>query len=589
MRSQEQAAQEANPNLFTAGEIGGAAATALTYGRRLMPAMALRGLMGASLAGARVGALEGLGYGFLSGEGGAGERAKNAAQFGLLGAGVGSVVPAATALATWAGQAGKDVVLGVPDYLRNTARQSRANRALAKTLAASGRSVDDVDAALQQAAREGQPEFRAMDALGISGQRRASAVARSGGDGATEMREFLDARQAGQPERVASALEDAYDLRGSTARAAREALEQGRKESADIAFGGIRATGNPVDVRPVLSALDEKIAPYDRANISSPVVKRLKKLRKQLAGQGADGSYELSDFDKVFTIRKELKDAISEAYSQGKSEMGRALKDVRIAMDEALSASSDEYADAMRRYATASRTIDAVQSGREMARPGSRAADSARAFSGMTGDQQAAARAGYGDAALARVEASAGGANRARPLTSPKAREEAAAMAVDNDVFQRRIGREMDMFETRNIAAGGSRTADNLADMQDLAGYDLTPLANVATGNYGVAAGQVVGQLRDVLTGMNDSTRKLITDALMAGDMSAFRNALAQVERVEARQQVMNIIARAGLLRTVEPEGVRQTVGGLRTGRREADCGRATPIGVRPRSQWHRG
>lgn len=552
-RALSEASRAENPWTHGLSEAVGGAATSLSFG---IPAIANRGLTGATISGAGVGAGEGIGYGFLSGEGGFGDRLESAAKYGLLGAGIGGAVPSVTSLATKGGQTAKDLVLGVPDYVRNSPRQTRANRALAKTFTASGRSLDESDAALRQAALEGQPEYRAMDALGISGQRRASSVARSGGDGSTEIREFLDARQAGQPERVSSALEDAFDLRGSTARAARETLEEGRKRSGDINFGGIRTQGNPVDVRPVLSVLDQKITPYERAGISSPIAKRLKKIRSQLAGRGDDGSYELSDFNKVFTIRKDLKDAISKAYSQGKSEMGRGLKDIRVALDDALSASSDEYAGAMRRYADQSRTIDAIEKGQEMARPGSRSADNARVFSGMTGDQQAAARTGYGDTALARLEASPGDGNRARPLTSPKVRGDAAAIAIDNDALQRRVGREMDMFETRNVAVGGSRTADNLADIQDLAGYDLTPLANIASGNYGVAVGQVARQMQNALTGMNDSTRKLITDALMAGDMSAFRKAMAQVETVNARNQIINTIARAGLLRASEPESV---------------------------------
>ena len=41
-------------------------------------------------------------------------------------------------------------------------------------------------------------------------------------------------------------------------------------------------------------------------------------------------------------------------------------------------------------------------------------------------------------------------------------------MAPGNDLLQRRLGREMTMFETRNAALGGSKTADNLADADAL-------------------------------------------------------------------------------------------------------------------------
>ena len=41
-------------------------------------------------------------------------------------------------------------------------------------------------------------------------------------------------------------------------------------------------------------------------------------------------------------------------------------------------------------------------------------------------------------------------------------------MAPGNDLMQRRLGREMRMFETRNTALGRSKTADNLADADAL-------------------------------------------------------------------------------------------------------------------------
>jgi len=566
-RALEQAQEAVNPNFFLGGEVGGGVGTALTYG---VPAIAGRGLLGSMAAGAGVGGAEGLAYGYGTGEGSAAERAKNAGQYGLLGLAMGGAAPVATAGAQKLWQVGSDVVGGGIDAVANRGSRGRANRALAKTVERSGMGLDDVDAALNAAAREGQPEYRAADALGISGQRRLSAVARSGGDGSAEIRNFLDRRQAGQPERVASAVEDAFDLRGGSASMAREALEQGRKGDADIAFGGIRAAGNPVDIRPVLQAIDDKVKPFKDANVKSRSARALEALRKQLAGKGKDGDYQLSDFDKVFAIRKELRDNITEAFNSGRNELARDLKAVREVLDDALSASSDEYASAMRRYQEASRVIDAVDAGKQMSRPGSRAVDNAQQFGGMTGSEQAAARTGYGDTLLSRVENQAGGSNRARPLTSPKAEADAAAIAVDPDLYARRIQREMDMFETRNVAAGGSRTADNLEDMADLQAYDMSILGNILTGRWSDASRQAASSVANVMTGMNEGTRKMIADALMAGDTQAFRAAVQQVENSQARREIVNAVIRSGILRTSDPMAVREQV--------------LERIGIKPRS-----
>ncbi len=53
-----------------------------------------------------------------------------------------------------------------------------------------------------------------------------------------------------------------------------------------------------------------------------------------------------------------------------------------------------------------------------------------------------------------------------QPLQSPKRDAEARAMTVLPDLYRRRLGRENEMWE-RNRALGGSRTADNLEDIQN--------------------------------------------------------------------------------------------------------------------------
>lgn len=549
VRAAEGAAEQRNPIAFTAGEIGGGATAALAYGA---PAMAGRSMGGAMVAGSGIGAAEGLTYGALTGEG-AEDRAKRAAEFGTLGAALGGTIPWVTAGGKKLYDMGRDVVGGGIDAVRGTASSNRANRAIVKTLAKSGKSVDEIDAALAAAAREGQPEYRTMDALGIAGQRRASSIARSGGDSSAEIADFLNQRQLDQPERVAGFVEDAFDLAGTSSEQTRRALTSGRDAAADINFGAIRSSNDPVDLRPALQEIDSRVQPFVQANIKSPARKALENLRNQLAGQGKDGAYELSNFDKVFAIRKQLRDDISAAYRKGRNELASDLKAVRQALDDAMSASNSSYRQAMDEFVASSRVIDAGEAGEAMARPGRRAVDTTAEFSRMTPDQQAAARVGYGDKLLTKVEASAGGANRARPLTSTKAQQEAQAMAIDPQLMQNRVGREMDMFETRNIALGGSRTADNIEDIQDLQGVDASFLANLLRGNVRDAALTAGQRGINVATGMNDSTRQLIARALMSGDTQGIQTALRQAETSQARKAIIDALIRSAAVRNSEP------------------------------------
>lgn len=554
-RAGDDAAQQANPYFYMGGEIAGAAAPALAlYGG------GVSGLGNQMAQGAKIGASEGLAYGALSGEGGAAERGKNAVKYGMFGAGTGAAAPLATAAGAKVYQGASDLIGGGLDAVTGRGSRGRASRALAKTLERSGRSLDDMDSAMTLAAREGQPEYILADALGSSGQRRLSAVARSGGDGAAEIREFLESRQAGQPDRVSGILSDAFDLSGGTAKQTRAALKSGRSEAADISFNGIRGVGNPVDIRPIVAAIDEKIAPFKQAGIDDDALPVLEGLRKQLIGKGEGGTYELSDFSKVFTIRKRLRPKIENAFKSSDSDLGNQLKDIRAAFDKAMSESSDEYAAAMADYAKQSRVIDAVEAGQEMAAPSSRAADNAGLFASMDGSQQAAARVGYGDVLSRRLETQAGGANRARPLTSMKARGDLDAIAIDPARANRQIQREMDMFETRNRVSGGSLTADNMADVADLRTFDAGILANIFTGNFGTAAAQMSSGLANALTGMNGGTRKMIADALLASDTQVLRAAVQQIQDASARREVLNAILRSGILRTQDPK---QLVGDL--------------------------
>jgi hypothetical protein len=82
--------------------------------------------------------------------------------------------------------------------------------------------------------------------------------------------------------------------------------------------------------------------------------------------------------------------------------------------------------------------------------------------------------------------------------------------------LQRQIGREDTMFQTRHAAKGGSATAENLADNADT--MDIGLLANIASGRWGAAAGQVGGALSRASSGLNETTRDLVGGALLQTD-----------------------------------------------------------------------
>ena len=261
------------------------------------------------------------------------------------------------------------------------------------------------------------------------------------------------------------------------------------------------------------------------------------RLASQPGGPAHPGasSVELSDFDRVLGVKQAVQDDIGAAIRAGRNNEARELGRVVSALDEALEASSAGYRSANDAFRTASREIDQIDAGIAASRPGRRAADTVAQYRGLRSDaQRGAYRAGYGNEVLGRIERAAEGVNKARPLTSQKSADELAAMARDPALLTRAIGRENTMFQTRNMALGGSQTADNL---MDIAGTNA--LARIPTTAMGVLdAG--LGAVNSLARGQNAATREAIVRALLSsGDeaATALAGAVARGEQL-TRQQI---------------------------------------------------
>jgi hypothetical protein len=113
--------------------------------------------------------------------------------------------------------------------------------------------------------------------------------------------------------------------------------------------------------------------------------------------------------------------------------------------------------------------------------------------------------------------------------------------------MQRRLGRENQMFATRNQALGGSRTADNLADHEAL-GVNPTTVMHVATGNWGGAIGSLLHAGARVLTGNTPAVRTAVARILL-------RNG-ANLTGAQLDQMVGRTISQIHFLQTLARSGV---------------------------------
>ena len=528
---------ERYPNAATGGYLTGAAIPAITAGP-LATGESMLGTMGRSgLLGMTEGGLQGAGN--ADGRGIVGETIKG----GLIGLGAGIAAPAVIGAATLAK---RGFFEGLPQMFGKASR-TKANRAIADALMRSGKTAPDIDALIAAAAREGQPEFRLMDALGLPGQRAANGLTRSGGAPGDEVAEFLSTRQAGQPERVGSFVEDAFDVKGTTAAKTQQGLIDARSTAADAAYDAARGNAAPVNLNDTIDLIDglTKRDPIlgESALADTVIGKRLKALRAQMA----TGDQQLIDFDSVLNIKQDMFTTMEGLRKSGKT-VPKELSDVYGALDAALEGSSDMYRTANDGFRSASKVIDAVDEGALMATRG-RAADNVPRFGAMAAAEQGAARTGYGDRLLAQLETMASPtANRAKPLLSPKRAMEADAMATDPRLYSDRLGRENTMWETQNRALGGSRTADNLADqsaMNGLSGEVMQAGKAAANLQFGDMVQKVAGALGPILKGQNEPTRMLIAQALMSSNAGqVLVPAIAQATKSAGVRRILEALLR---------------------------------------------
>lgn len=515
----------------------GAARAGLTAGRFLAPnaglgARSLAGLADGIAYGGATGALTGSGEGRLTG-------ALNGAALGGV---VGGALPG---LMAGASRVAAPITSNISARM-NPERfaQNQVARAISESGRAPQQIIDDVAAA----AREGQGVFTVADAMGNPGQRMLSTVTRNPGAGRTQAVEFLDARQAEQGRRVAGALDDALGS-SQTARQLQAAQEAARKAEADTLYGAARQQAGSVDISRAIQQADDVLRPGVNRVISRPsdiadnsVESAVARARSFLT----DGRSQLSSFDDVLAAKVEIDNIIERATSAQQ----RVLIPIKQELDRALEAASAPYAQARGAFREASQGIEAIQTGRTAAQRG-RYEDTIPEFGSMSPRQQDGFRSGYGDVLTERVQGAAQGVNKARDFTSDALRAEMPAFSRPGQapVFDRRIGRENVMFETRNAAMGGSKTAENLADSQST-GLSPEIITNLAMGRVGAALSSLTSRAGAGMTGNTAQVREKLAEILLSrgGQAAQIGTVLQQAQNnADARRRITEILLRGAI------------------------------------------
>ncbi len=542
LRSQYKAGREKyaeeNPVANTAASIGGA-----VYGGAATGNLALKGAQ--AVAPGLVSRLGGSFAGKIAGDAALGAGQGVATAYGHdedmgTGALVGGVAGAVARPVMALGGSALNSVGGMLGLGNN----SRARTAVAEALARSGKSADDVVDDLTRAAADGQDVYTVADSLGNPGQRMLSGVVRSPGDERAAVVEALQRRQAGQGRRLQMALEEGFGNPQTQAQT-EAALTALRSADADVNYGAARQAAGTVDPTAAIAKADDFLGTGGSLPLTNIADDSVEGTVRRARAMLTDGQNIVSDFDTAFRTKVELDSMIERANPT----VQRQLMPIRNELDKALEKASQPYAQARNTFRQQSQDIEAANIGRQAAKAG-RVEDNLDTFAKLTRpEQQASFRAGYVDPQIAQIQNAAGPmTNRARPLVTDATMAEFPAFAQPGKAPQLmdRLGREQRMFETAAQALGGSRTADNLADIMDVQSFDPSMLGALATGNFKGAALQALTRSIQGVQGRNSQTRDLIAKALMTSSPQSARTVLDNaVKQGQISAEVRNAVVRA--------------------------------------------
>lgn len=341
--------------------------------------------------------------------------------------------------------AGKVIGAGANKLMSMASRMTpsgAAGNSLREALAQSGRTIDDV--AMEQARN---PRLAPAD-IDPNLQIMAMDLASKPGAPRSVLKGAADARSA----TAKGAVTDAYDTAAGSVpdvKAYLDNLKATTQQNASKAFGDALNGAKPVDVTPVLKAIDDVVAPGINGVVGKasdipqgPVEQALSRVRAKLA----NGNEMLTDADRLHTIQSQLRteaDTLAKSASGQDKLVANALRDVRQNIITQIDdATGGKFRPAQQQYADDNAIQDAFDKGLEV-------------FKGGTGRNSIENRPEYWDAWV----------KQATP-----AELEAAKVGT-------RVAVDQAISGVRNAAAKGEAIADvdfNVARLESLLGKSET-------------------------------------------------------------------------------------------------------------------
>jgi len=535
IRSADETIRDFAPLATTVGDVAGSVPAAVSGGALAQGGKTLIG-QGTRLAG--FGAAEGAVIGAGNSDGG--DLLTDTAQGAGLGAVVGAAAKPVAAGLQATGRALSTPVAGLFNAVTGRASPNRANAVVQRAYERSGKTLEQLQHESLEAMQAGQPMIFA-DMLGAPGQGAITGVAVNPGVAQRELTEFLDSRQLDAGDRMSTQLADQLGA-PDTAAQRRAALTQQRSDDADINYEIASAGASPVNLNGAIDLIDQTLRrdPIlgETALSQGPLGNRLLALRNRMQVDGE----QLVDFDSIRNLRTDIRRAM-----ERNPQVASDLRGVYNQLDRALEASSDGFRMANDTYRAQSRAIDAVDQGQAATRPSQRADDVVSGLQSMPPEQRSAFNAGLANDLIGKIEGQATGANVALPLMRTRTASILDEAAQEPQALRSFIGRENTMAETRRQALGNSRTAEKLANMDDVQNVDVGLLANLLRGSFAEAATRGGQKVANVATNQNEATQQLLGRLLMSSDPEeALSGALRRQSASRRNNQIMQAIMRTG-------------------------------------------
>ncbi|MCP4407470.1 MAG: hypothetical protein GY807_06870 [Gammaproteobacteria bacterium] len=469
-------------------------------GKGVWPVVKASTAEGAALAGS---------HGFGSGEGGLENRAENALNQGMAGAGIGAAVPVATkVVSTGLGK--------IANPFRSA--QTKAERLLSRSLERDGLTPGQAAAQLDEMGQSAMP----MD-LAPNIRETAEGMASMPGPAKTLVKSALDERAAGASQRVIGATDQALGQPIDTLAAADDIIA--RRSAA---------------AKPLYDAAYAKPVPYTRdleTLLKRPAAAQaLRKAQTLAANEGVasqqwfaniadDGKVTIErvpDIRQLDLTKRALDDMIDGAKRAGNNNEARILTGLKTDLVGMMDDAVPEYAQARNAFAGPSAVLDAMEDGRGIFKNQMTPAELQRTLAGMGQSEQEAYQQGA-RAAIADIMGTArNDANAARAMFEKGYNQDKLALLVGKeqaDQLLKQLDNERTFMHTRNQVLGNSRTAPRQEIIRDLGGNPGGPgffrnLLNTRFGDAAAQAGDAAVRTvrKPAIEANNEMLARLITD-----------------------------------------------------------------------------